>query len=130
MSVRPCHQYRLSHLLFLSAVCLCVHLFIYSSTNSPSLCLSKSHFMSPDRLGIQLTVLWCSSRANGGNYLPADIRHGRPPNTSVEVICALLECYAAYIGNALRTFRGNMSTLEDGADRFSWNVGKELPTVF
>jgi len=47
--------------------------------------------------------------------------------------CALLDCYAASSGNSLRTFLDNLSvsplgflTLEDGTDRLSWNVGKEL----
>ena len=45
-------------------------------------------------------------------------------------ICALLGYYVAYSGNSLPTFRDNLSvpfTLEDGADRFSRNVGEELP---
>jgi len=86
--------------------------------------------MSTDLLAIQLTVLWCWSGTNDGNYLPADTRNGHRPNTSLEVMCALLEYYAAYIGNVLRTFRGNVSALEDGAERYSRNVGKELPIVF
>jgi hypothetical protein len=75
--------------------------------------------MSTDLLGILLTPSWCLSRTNGGNYLPADVRNGRPPNTGLEMICALLEYYAAYSGNSLPMSRGKMSALEEGADRFS-----------
>jgi hypothetical protein len=75
--------------------------------------------VSTDLLGIPLTLSWCLSGTTGGNYLPAHIQIGHSPNTSLEVICALLEYYAAYRGNSLPTFRGNMSALEDGADRFS-----------
>jgi len=53
-------------------------------------------------------------------------------------ICALLKYYAAYSGNSWPTFRDNISvpssrisfyflTLEDGTDRLSRNVGKDLP---
>jgi hypothetical protein len=60
-------------------------------------------------------------------------------------ICALLGCYAVCSGNSLLTFQDNIPvpssgvnkpknkaiflgffTLEDGTDRLSWNVGKEL----
>jgi hypothetical protein len=67
------------------------------------------------------------SGTNGGNYLPTDIWNGHPPNASLEVTFAPVEYYAAHIGNALLNFRGNTSAFEDGADRFSWKVGKELP---
>jgi hypothetical protein len=57
-------------------------------------------------------------------------------------ICTLLGYYAAYSGNSLPTFRDNLQvpsssqeiqvfldllTLEDGKERLSRNVGKELP---
>ena len=59
----------------------------------------------------------------------------------VDENCALLGCYAAHSGKSLLTFRGNLSfpfrlqesrnptflTLEDRTDRFSRNVGKDLP---
>jgi hypothetical protein len=67
----------------------------------------------------------------------------------VEDICALLGYYAALSGNSLPTFRDNLSlpssrdlkkvkekirgnldfmkSLDDGTDRLSRNVGKELP---
>jgi len=41
----------------------------------------------------------------------------------VEEIYALLGCYAAYNDNSLLDFL----TLEDGSDRLSRNVGKQLP---
>jgi len=47
--------------------------------------------MSTDLVAILLTVSWCLSGTTGGNYLAADIPNGHPPNTSLEVICALLE---------------------------------------
>jgi len=75
--------------------------------------------MSTDLLGILLAVSWCLYGTTGGNYQPDDIRNGHPPNTSLEVICALMKYYAAYSGNSLPTFRGKMSALEDGADRSS-----------
>jgi hypothetical protein len=39
---------------------------------------------------------------------------------------ALLGCYAAYVGSCLLTF--GTVYLEDGINRWSQNVGKELPT--
>jgi hypothetical protein len=59
----------------------------------------------------------------------------------VDENCALLGCYAASSGNSLPTFRDNLSvpssrvknlghvTLEDGTDRLSRKVGKELPLL-
>jgi len=47
--------------------------------------------MSTDLLGILLAVSWCLYGTTGGNYLPDDIRNGHPPNTSLEVICALMK---------------------------------------
>jgi hypothetical protein len=48
----------------------------------------------------------------------------------VHEICVLLSycAVAAYSDNSLSTFRDNLSApdLEDGTDRLSWNVGKEL----
>ena len=54
--------------------------------------------------------------------------------------CTLPGCYAAYIGNLLKTFRNNLSfpssgvtnllgflALEDGTDRLFRNVDKGLP---
>jgi len=42
--------------------------------------------------------------------------------------CILLGYYAARSGNSYPTFRDNMNeVLEDGTDRLSRNVGKELP---
>jgi len=52
---------------------------------------------------------------------------------NIDEICALLGYYAAHTGNSSQIFRGNISApssrvpLEDGADRLSRNVGKELP---
>jgi len=50
--------------------------------------------------------------------------------------CAILGCYVASGGNSLPTFRDNLSvpfsgslTPEDGTDRFSGNVSKELPLL-
>jgi len=37
-------------------------------------------------------------------------------------ICTLLRYYAAYSGNSLPTFWDNLSLLQDGEDRLSWNV--------
>jgi hypothetical protein len=51
----------------------------------------------------------------------------------VDEICALLRYYAAHTGNSSQIFRDNISapssraTPEDGANRLSRNVGKELP---
>ena len=54
----------------------------------------------------------------------------------VDEICALLRYYAALSGSSVPTFRDNLSvhlqgldfsTLEDGTDRLSQNVGTELP---
>jgi len=58
----------------------------------------------------------------------------------VEANCAHLNYYAARSGNFLPTFRDNQSvqssrvknpflTLDDGIDRMSRNVGKELPLL-
>jgi len=58
-------------------------------------------------------------------------------------ICTLLDCYVASSGNSFPTFRDNLTvlslsvtdcllgflTLEDGTDRLSRNVGKELPIL-
>jgi hypothetical protein len=42
-------------------------------------------------------------------------------------IYALLGCYTALGGSSVPTVRNNILTLEDGTDRFSRNVGTELP---
>jgi hypothetical protein len=53
----------------------------------------------------------------------------------VEENCALLGYYAARSGNCSPTFRDYLSVpflkakVKDGADRFSRNVGKELPLL-
>jgi len=50
----------------------------------------------------------------------------------VDETYALLSYYAARSGNSLQTFRDNLSVplnLEDGADRLSLSVGKELPLL-
>jgi len=64
----------------------------------------------------------------------------------VEGKCALLGSYATSDGNSLPTFRDNLPILpsgtknrrrkeigflthEDGSDRLSWNVDKELPLL-
>ena len=54
-----------------------------------------------------------------------------------DIICGLLGYYEAYGGNSLLTFRDNLTvpyrrvkkskTLEDGTERLSRNVGKNLP---
>ena len=79
----------------------------------------------------------------------AVLRGRRPVNVNTQVewgknsvkICVLLCYYAAYSGNSLSTFRGNLPvpysrvffldflTLEDGTDRFSLNVCKEIRCV-
>jgi len=50
----------------------------------------------------------------------------------VDETFAILRYYAASSGNSLQAFRDNLSVplnLEDGADRLSLNVGKELPLL-
>ena len=59
----------------------------------------------------------------------------------VDENCVLLGCYAVGGGNSVPTIRDNQSvpsagvkkqkkkTLEDGNDRLSRNVGKELPVL-
>jgi len=55
----------------------------------------------------------------------------RFPPRNIDEFGALLGYYAAYSDNSSPNFRDNLSaplmTLEDGTDRLSRNVGKELP---
>ena len=54
---------------------------------------------------------------------------------AVDEIFTLLGYYAGYIGNSLPTFRNNLSVpssraaLEDGTDRLSRNISRELATT-
>jgi len=60
-------------------------------------------------------------------FPPRSNRECNLQNSFANEICALLGYYVAYSGNSLPMFRDNFLTLENGADRLSRNVCKELP---